>query len=333
MIIRHNSHTLFCLLALMLIATKAPAQPGADWTLVSTSSPWGDRLGHSAIVHDARMWIIGGDIEPSTQITLANDVWSSSDGLNWDLATDDAPWAARFLSAATQFKGRIFVLGGYTGGMRQNDVWSSADGVSWNLETASAGWCGRSGLAAATFDQKLWVVGGINDSFENFSDVWSSSDGVNWTQVTSNAGWAPRSRHSLTVHNGRIWVMGGFLISGSEFRDVWSSTDGATWTLATSNAWPQRHSHGAASAGELMWVMGGTWFQGSRRDVWTSIDGVKWDLANSDAPFGSLDLFGSVVHDGKVWILGGSSNGIPFSDVWYSEIPVPAGVSQWENYE
>ena len=55
---------------------------GINWVQATASASWPARRGHTSVVYDEKMWVIGG----STTITSSghlNDVWYSSDGINW----------------------------------------------------------------------------------------------------------------------------------------------------------------------------------------------------------------------------------------------------------
>ena len=106
---------------------------GASWTLENPQAPWEGRHTAGYVVHNDRMWIVGGDCN---QGHYQNDVWSSADGIHWDLANDHVPWAPRVLHYTLAFDGRIWVMGGQTipnfadaDEVFHNDVWSSDDGV------------------------------------------------------------------------------------------------------------------------------------------------------------------------------------------------------------
>ena len=187
--------------------------------------------------------------------------------MTWTQATDSAQWSARYYHTSVVFDNKMWVIGGYDGGLR-NDVWYSTNGVNWTQATANAQWSGRYYHTSVVFDNKMWVMGGYGPSYRN--DVWYSSDGVNWTQATANAGWSARCFHTSVVFDNKMWVMGGWDASG--FRnDVWYSSDGINWTHATANAfWSARSCHTLVVFDNKMWVMGGLDASGYRNDVWYS---------------------------------------------------------------
>jgi hypothetical protein len=154
--------------------------------------------------------------------TRKNDVWSSSDGANWTLATGGAAFTPRYAHSATVFDpgggARIWVIGGDDGTFR-NDVWSSADGVNWAPATVTSPFSGRVGHACLSYDDKLWLIGGF-DGVNALNDVWSSDDGENWTLVTANAGFSLRFGHGGAVFDAgsgpRMWI-----VSGREGLNLW----------------------------------------------------------------------------------------------------------------
>jgi len=274
------------------------------WRLATSSAGWSPRYGHTSVVFDNKIWVLGG-------YDYRNDVWYSSDGVNWTRATANAGWSPRYVHTSVVFDNKIWILGG-DDGSRRNDVWYSSDGVNWTRATANAGWSPRYQHTSVVFDNKIWVLGGHDGSRRN--DVWYSSDGVNWTRATANADWSPRYGHTSVVFDNKIWVLGGD--DGSRRNDVWYSSDGVNWTRATDNAgWSPRYVHTSVVFDNKIWILGGD--DGSNRnDVWYSSDGVNWTRATANAGWSPRNAHTSVVFNNKIWILGGY-DGSRCNDVWY----------------
>ena len=187
---------------------------GVNWGLATASAPWGPRARHGAVVHNNRMWIIGGGYNGGQ-----SDVWSSNNGVNWTLETAAAPWTVRGNHGVAAWKGRLWILGGNSG-MRQNDVWSSANGVTWTLETGAAAWSKRYGHTVTIYNDRLWVVAGDEGgTYKN--DAWASTDGVHWSLEMNGTAFTPRRGHTSVAYDNKLWAMGGY--DGSTFmNDVWS---------------------------------------------------------------------------------------------------------------
>jgi hypothetical protein len=187
---------------------------GARWEQATPSAGWSPRLAAGAVVFKDKMWILGGceNYFFGDERSLKNDVWYSSNGKEWELATDNAGWSPRAYHHAVVFEGKIWVFGGGNYLPKHhalNDVWSSEDGVHWNLVTPSAQWEPRLWFSAVVYRDRIWVLGGWSESHDNFGDVWHSRNGKDWTELKSAVIWKSRHEHSAFVFKDRIWVAGG----------------------------------------------------------------------------------------------------------------------------
>lgn len=205
---------------------------GRTWTLVNPGKPvpWAPRCLHYTLVHEGKIWVMGG--QPFTSYlkqhvpywelplseTHYNDVWNSSDGLNWIRATEHAPWAPRGqIGGSAVLNGRMWILGGGTYYKDYySDVWSSSDGVHWKNHLEKAPWRPRQYHDLAVFDDMLWVMEGICQPGGNGNDVWFSADGEHWEEVPGTP-WAERHAASVFVYQNALWMVAGNHMG----RDVW----------------------------------------------------------------------------------------------------------------
>ncbi|MBX3459700.1 MAG: choice-of-anchor D domain-containing protein [Planctomycetes bacterium] len=297
-----------------LLLLLAPVLAAQGWT--HESRLFNERCDHSTVVFNSRIWVMGG-----FGGSFWNDVWYTTDGVDWTLATGEAAWSRRHSHGLAVHNGRMWLLGGYDsdtwqGGFRQ-DVWSSADGVNWTLETASAPWAGRMGHGVLAFNGKLWVLGGYSQSGRQ-NDVWSSADGINWTQETAAAAWSTRWYMATAVFSNRMWVIGGSAGGGANGgNDVWYSTNGSNWTKAFAGG-PGRQKHAAVVHGNRLWIIGGCINGVETGDVISSSDGVQWRLETTTGPARSGHT--CAAFNNQLWVLGGMSNPVPtpLSEVWSS---------------
>lgn len=198
---------------------------GVSWTCATSSAPWADRQGLTAVVFDNKMWVLGGwsryEYPPMPPlIYYYNDVWYSTNGINWTPATYNAEWQARYAHASVVFNNKIWVLGGNVRDNILNDVWYSTNGTQWVQAVSNAQWSTRAYHSSVAFDDKIWVLGGSGNGLQN--NVWYSSDGSNWTQATPSANWTARDGHTSVVFDNKMWLIGGY--DGNRKNDVWYST-------------------------------------------------------------------------------------------------------------
>jgi uncharacterized repeat protein (TIGR01451 family) len=158
---------------------------GANWICATRNAPYGNRAAPAVTVFDGKMWLMGGSTpapgkgysDPNglgyPDIDMNNDVWSSTDGVNWTRVTAHAPWTGRMWFETQSYAGRLWIVGGYDNDSYQNlgDTWYSTDGVNWHQATqSSAGWSPRHYPTTFVFDNSLWITAGNSWPFQN--DVW-----------------------------------------------------------------------------------------------------------------------------------------------------------------
>lgn len=151
---------------------------GRTWELVKAEAPWSPRAYHQAVVLGDRLYVMGGgNYVPEHH--AKNDVWSTTDGREWRLETDSAPWSPRLWFSAAVYRGRMWVLGGWseaTGNV--GDVWHSANGKDWQRLESDRGWKARHEHSVFVFQDKLWIAGGHAQPLS--SEVWSLSLPRDW---------------------------------------------------------------------------------------------------------------------------------------------------------
>ena len=205
--------------------------------------------------------------------------------------------------------------------------------LDWVKVTDRAGWQPRDSSGEVVYNDRLWLLGGWFDSFSSPPrDVWSSPDGRTWDLVTREAPWKHSDLPMTVVFRDRMWLLGGWyngrLPGHGASDEVWSSRDGRVWERAADRAgWGPRLAAGAVAFQGRLWILGGTedYYFGDdaslQNDVWSSADGKDWRREMARAPWSPRAYHAAVVHDSKIWVLGGG-NYVPryqaLNDVWSS---------------
>lgn len=310
-------------------AEAAPVPAPDDppfWRLVVEPLPFEPRIWHGVVVHDDKLWVLGGNAKDR----WLNDVWSSPDGETWTEVTAAAPWSPRSQHQCVVHDGKLWVIGGYDGTLR-NDVWSSADGKDWELVTEAAPWSGRTDFRAEAFNGRMLVMGGQED-WRRLNDVWASADGRTWECLTPAAPWPERTRFASVVHKGRLFIGTGsffeydkWFTSGSlgyyDYRaDLWVTDDGATWAqLQDKGEFGRRVDAQMVSVGDYIFMTrsgDNPLSHHISRSIWFSKDGAKWDPLQRPSQ-GWRDEDGRVywqpvVFRDRVWQIGGGSQAFAY---------------------
>ncbi len=199
----------------------------------------------------------------------------------------------------------------------------------WDSVTEHASFPPRDGFGPLVFRGKMWMLGGWNlEDPSVYRSVWSSNDGQHW-QLVTQAPWSGVHGAGYVVYDDKMWIIGSDVDAG-----VWWSADGRTWIRALENApWGQRYKPYVLVYDNKIWLMGGLDFFDGRyipyNDVWNSTDGVHWTQVITHAAWAPRGIMhGTVVFQGKMWILGGGLYAPPpdydlqqevyYHDVWNS---------------
>ena len=145
---------------------------GREWRCEAPHAGWSPRAYHQAVVLNDRIYVLGGGNYVPDYHAM-NDVWSSADGVHWVRETAAAPWSPRLWFSSIVYRGRMWVLGGWSNHPSTNwgDVWTSADGRTWERLTARTIWKERHEHSAFVFRDRVWVAGGHARPLSN--EVWS----------------------------------------------------------------------------------------------------------------------------------------------------------------
>lgn len=165
---------------------------GANWVLANGNCPWEPRgIIHGKVIFDGKVWILGGGLygnpDPHNE-TYYNDIWCSSDCINWTEVNSNPPWVPRLHHNVAVFDNKIWVMDGHNRnynipiyGYLRNDVWYSSDGISWT-ELTNTPWTPTHAASTFIWDSCLYLAAGYlrnevwklesttsTETFENFA--------------------------------------------------------------------------------------------------------------------------------------------------------------------
>lgn len=153
---------------------------GVNWTCVTENSAYGERRASAVTVYRNKLWLMGGctpeaNVPPEKgydNITTHNDVWCSTDGVEWTCVLEQAPWAPRQWFIAETYRDRLWIVGGHDNVNSANlgDVWYTEDGEHWRQFESSTEFSARHEPTLYVYEDNLWMVAG--NSWPVLNDVW-----------------------------------------------------------------------------------------------------------------------------------------------------------------
>lgn len=160
---------------------------GTTWNQLP-NAPWEGRgmQINNCVDGSGQMWMLGGSSEGTRR--SYNEVWKTSDGVNWTLVNESAPWTGRYWHTVAWFDNKMWLMGGVATGTEMNDVWYSEDGITWKeLKSTTGNWPAGTRHAQSTtvFDNALWYMCAIATN-NAWKIVNTSIAGVEETQQTES---------------------------------------------------------------------------------------------------------------------------------------------------
>lgn len=138
---------------------------GIHWIKQKDNLPFGKRSGSQIVVLKDTLYL------------LDNDVWTSTDALNWNqLASEIVQGETLFGYSALVFDEKIWLLGCNRNGQFTSEVLYSSNGKNWQSQHAS--WLARGGIAATVHQNKIYITGGKyggtpnHPNFRYDNDIW-----------------------------------------------------------------------------------------------------------------------------------------------------------------
>lgn len=155
---------------------------GVKWERAIEHAPWTPRnLSDRAIAFQGKLWIFGGGVidgEPDPVRGSDQEVWNSTDGLNWTKVQVPSP--RKLNGTLAVFDDRLWLAGANRGNAFESGMLYSDDGVSW--QELKAPWSPRGGVAVWVLGNKLYLTGGKSSHNDNgeikfvySNDVWAMS--------------------------------------------------------------------------------------------------------------------------------------------------------------
>ena len=273
----------------------------SDWQELTGNAQFIGRQFSQSVFYNNLIWLLTGSYPPTGTPFYLNDVWYSTDGVDWTAATQNANWTPRDDGLSLVYNNKLWVISGTTGlgqGSRSYqtaDVWYSTDGVDWTAATQNAEFGKQYSIIGTIFNGYMWVITTSNGT-------WYSADGIAWTKS---------STFQANKYDGGAVVAYGEYMYCSSSGTIYRSSDGITWTsIKTGTPFGHYAGMGMIIYKGAMWVIGS-----NINGVWSSFDGITWTQYNNSS-FSQRNFFAIFSDINYLGIISGNSSGTYPPDVW-----------------
>ena len=213
----------------------------------------------TAVAFGGGRFVAGGSVGPELADRRAR-FWSSTDGVSWQPAPDDAAaFANAEVRAITPFEGGFVAVGIVGDAQVQTDAvaWTSPNGLTWTRIESPAFGGGRAVSVVAAPGGGLVAVGTTSERRE--AVAWTSRDGTTWTKSPTEPsrlypGYAEGAGGYTQMTD--VAVVGNELLGIGIFQGLqrgiatsWVSRDGIQWQQAVSAPVQQQAEFYAVTAG------------------------------------------------------------------------------------
>ncbi len=274
-----------------------------EWGTLNATAFAPGRSRHRTLVFNEKLYMVGGRNHIDLPFPyLTGEVWTSTNGTDWNLITDSLSVGSYGFSVVA-FNNQLWIVGG----VGNKHTYSSEDGIAWK-DVGESSFGERYYHSSLVFDGKMWIFGGNKGHGTNGgSDVHYSDDGINWIETTGDGGFGFVESGQAVVFNNKIWVNGT--------KGMFYSDDGVSWDKAPNF---NSQSSGSNSIKTVVYEDKIIVIQGLATPfghVYSSSDGINWKKFVTK----NLDRqsFTTTVFNGKILTIGGMRGDTIYSDVLY----------------
>ncbi len=128
---------------------------GSSW-VEETNNAFSSREKFEAVVFNNELYVLGG----KNIGNIYNEIWRSTDGVNWSRVTTNGVFTPRYVHSATVYNNKVWVTGGFGIAGPEGNLWYSEDMVNWFEYTPIASSIGLFDHVALNYSGEIYLFGG-----------------------------------------------------------------------------------------------------------------------------------------------------------------------------
>lgn len=203
------------------------SQENEQWEEIKCENDPGPLCRHSALVHEDKMYVVGGTNFANESnglhiLDLKSMVWTNSQLSNKEVPAVDSHSGVLYTADMTF----ILIFGGFISGTRSNQIYRlNLSSLAW--DSPSDGCikpCPRAGHAAVSYKTYMYIYGGCNEDNDRLNDIWRLDlTKFDWEEIKiKDEVPTGRSGHSAVVYKDTMIVFGGLKDLIKETNDMYT---------------------------------------------------------------------------------------------------------------
>jgi cysteine-rich repeat protein len=284
-----------------------------------------------------KMYIVGGIQGDGIGAIRSKTIYASSDGISWQAQgslpiADETFGSHTFQSglsdaSALVFNGKLWIIGGRTGvfaPVLSKKVYSSTTGTTWTEEGTNVLPTPIADHTATVYGGAMWLIGGVKDTTGTQTcGVYISADGQSWQSLGNALPQKLKNPRAIAFTPSQdtvehIYVIGGKPDGAAQYKKTLVLPALPPLTSSSSSSVGPQSS---ASASSVSISVSSNASQSSAssaaytpEDPITSCLPSQWMEAGINALPEQHVYATSVVHNGKMFLIGGNASNLPFGD-------------------
>ena len=201
---------------------------GINWNIEAETTPFVQYQSSKFTVLGNKIFRIAGYDGSINDLSAERNVYSSSDGLNWNLETENHGFDTKYEFLIENLNGTLYCLEpNPDANSNEIKVRTSTTGTNWSAPLSfDVEEIGINSVRSTVLGSKIILMTLPNSGSSFSSTFYESTDGDNWTAATSLSSVAIRAIfYDLVNLNGSLYAIGGTQ------RDNFSQTNNTVWKL------------------------------------------------------------------------------------------------------
>lgn len=153
---------------------------GKDWQLIKSNAAFGESVFNGVVVFKNKIWAIAGLGKEGASYVYKYDVWSSSNGIDWDFVTKNSIFSDMSFSNLFVYDKYIYLIKSIynssgSGMPYYNEIWRTEDGKNWVPINLKPDFSSRHTFSTIIFNDKFYLIGGhFGYGYGDSNDIWIS---------------------------------------------------------------------------------------------------------------------------------------------------------------